>query len=71
MSNPLNTNCMKRIMFALWGLFLLLVSCAEKPLDPNKPVYVKIATNMGDVTVVLYDDTPLHRDNFVQLCQRH
>lgn len=62
---------MKRIMFALWGLFLLLVSCAEKPLDPNKPVYVKIATNMGDVTVVLYDDTPLHRDNFVQLCQRH
>lgn len=24
---------------------------------------------MGDVTVMLYDDTPLHRDNFIRLCQ--
>lgn len=24
---------------------------------------------MGDVTVLLYDDTPLHRDNFIRLCQ--
>lgn len=48
---------------------LLLVGCAEKELDPNKPVYVKIATTMGDVTVMLYDDTPLHRDNFIQLCR--
>lgn len=24
---------------------------------------------MGTVTVLLYDDTPLHRDNFIQLCQ--
>lgn len=49
--------------------FLLFVSCAEKPLDPNKPVYVTVKTNMGDVTVLLYDDTPLHRDNFIRLCQ--
>lgn len=38
-------------------------------MDPNKPVYVKIKTTMGDVTVMLYDDTPLHRDNFIKLCQ--
>ena len=38
-------------------------------MDPNKPVYVKIKTTMGDVTVLLYDDTPLHRDNFIKLCQ--
>jgi cyclophilin family peptidyl-prolyl cis-trans isomerase len=49
--------------------FLLFVSCADKPLDPNKPVYVTVKTNMGDVTVMLYDDTPLHRDNFIKLCQ--
>ena len=55
---------------ALCTLFLLcFLSCKDKPLDPNKPVYVEIETSMGDVEVVLYDDTPLHRDNFVKLCQ--
>ena len=39
-------------------------SCTQE-LDPNKPVYVRIETSMGDVTVMLYDVTPLHRDNFI------
>ncbi len=56
------------LLFALVCLFTLS-SCADKPLDSTKPVYVTIATTMGDVTVMLYDDTPLHRDNFVKLCQ--
>ena len=60
-------------MMKTFWLFLLglvgLVSCAEKPLDPNKPVYVTVKTTMGDVTVVLYDDTPLHKENFIRLCQ--
>lgn len=30
-------------------------------------VKVKMKTNMGDVTLLLYDKTPLHRDNFVKL----
>ncbi|MBR4294690.1 MAG: peptidylprolyl isomerase [Bacteroidaceae bacterium] len=28
---------------------------------------VKITTTMGDITVRLYDETPLHRDNFLKL----
>ena len=28
---------------------------------------VKISTTMGDITVRLYDETPLHRDNFLKL----
>ena len=60
---------MKRQIFSLFLLLLMLVACGDKPLDPNKPVYVKIKTTMGDVTVLLYDDTPLHRDNFIKLCQ--
>lgn len=28
---------------------------------------VKISTTLGDITVRLYDETPLHRDNFVKL----
>lgn len=60
---------MKRQIFSLFLLLLTLVACGDKPLDPNKPVYVKIKTTMGDVTVLLYDDTLLHRDNFIKLCQ--
>ena len=28
---------------------------------------VKISTSLGDITAVLYDATPLHRDNFIKL----
>lgn len=30
---------------------------------------IKIATTAGDITVKLYSDTPLHRDNFVKLAK--
>ena len=30
---------------------------------------VKIQTTLGDITVRLYDETPLHRDNFLKLCR--
>lgn len=55
--------------FILLILLAAFLGCANKGLDPSKPVYVTIETSMGDVTVVLYDDTPLHRDNFIKLCQ--
>jgi cyclophilin family peptidyl-prolyl cis-trans isomerase len=59
---------MKNFLFIL--LFLLTYGfCTATELNPNKPVYVEIATTMGKVTVELYDDTPLHRDNFIKLCQ--
>lgn len=56
------------LLFVCAGFFFL-VSCHSGKLDPAKPVYVTIRTTMGDVTVKLYDDTPLHRDNFIRLCQ--
>ena len=28
---------------------------------------VKMKTSMGDVTILLYDDTPIHKDNFIDL----
>lgn len=30
-------------------------------------VKVKMVTNFGDITLLLYDETPVHRDNFVKL----
>ena len=60
---------MKQQLFAFLLVLFTLISCGDKPLDPSKPVYVTVKTTMGDVTVLLYDDTPLHRDNFIRLCQ--
>jgi peptidyl-prolyl cis-trans isomerase B (cyclophilin B) len=55
---------MKQFIVIAYVLLLLFAGCKEK-----KPVYVTISTTMGDVTVLLYEDTPLHRDNFIRLCQ--
>ncbi|MDL2278582.1 peptidylprolyl isomerase [Parabacteroides sp. OttesenSCG-928-G07] len=62
---------MKRLLFLTFLPLLLFSNCTEKPLNPDKPVYVKISTTMGDVTVLLYDDTPLHKENFIKLCQEN
>jgi peptidyl-prolyl cis-trans isomerase B (cyclophilin B) len=42
----------------------LLTGCSG---DGN--TYVLIETNMGDVKVLLYNETPLHKDNFVKLVE--
>ena len=33
----------------------------------EKETLVLIKTTLGDITVKLYNDTPLHRDNFIKL----
>lgn len=38
----------------------------NKPED-SKDAIVEIKTTMGDIVVELYNDTPLHRDNFLRL----
>ncbi|MCQ2134526.1 MAG: peptidylprolyl isomerase [Bacteroidales bacterium] len=46
---------------------LMLSACATKPVEP----VVRIETSMGNVKVVLYNDTPIHRDNFLKLVDEH
>ena len=41
-----------------------------QPTD-NKTVKVEVSTTMGNFTVLLYGDTPEHRDNFVKLVKDH
>jgi len=53
---------MKRIIILLCVLSLSVAACAEE-----KETRVLIKTNMGKITVKLYNDTPLHRDNFLQM----
>ncbi|MCK9626308.1 MAG: peptidylprolyl isomerase [Bacteroidales bacterium] len=42
----------------------------EKPKIPEEPIF-KIITTEGIITVKLYKETPLHRDNFVKLATQN
>ena len=57
---------MKRIFILLYiALFSISVYAQEKETK------VLITTNMGKITVKLYNETPQHRDNFIKLVQEN
>jgi cyclophilin family peptidyl-prolyl cis-trans isomerase len=43
------------------------MSCITANAENEKETLVLIETSMGDITIKLYDETPLHRDNFIKL----
>lgn len=45
----------------------LLLSCSATRFGKTKEQKVLIQTTEGDITLKLYNETPLHRDNFVKL----
>lgn len=49
------------VFLLVWGS-----SCSQTPKVQDGTV-VLITTDLGDIKVKLYDETPLHRDNFVKL----
>lgn len=61
----------KKVSFLVFFLFIFAFAFAQKA-DKQKKVedkvyYVKIETSYGDMVVKLYNETPLHRDNFLKL----
>lgn len=56
---------MKYILIIL-AITLLSFSCDEKG---EKITYVKLTTTEGDITLKLFNETPLHRDNFIKLVE--
>lgn len=60
---------MKKIIFCLLAFFFAMNNFSTNAQDPSEipgPV-VEIKTTLGDIVAKLYDDTPLHRDNFLKL----
>lgn len=59
---------MKQVLIAitLFFTFNSFVMC-QNPAQTEKEYVVVIHTDMGDITVKLYNETPLHRDNFIKL----
>ena len=54
------------VAMALVGMMML--SCSDER-DVIGKTEVVIETSRGDITVRLYDDTPLHRDNFIKMIE--
>lgn len=60
---------MYRLLLYLIILFSFVFSAKAEPKADALKTYVTVKTSEGDFTLWLYDDTPLHRDNFIRLCQ--
>ena len=58
-------------MRTVLSLALCLFCLCSLAQQVEHRTHVIISTDKGDITVSLYNDTPLHRDNFIQLCQEH
>lgn len=54
---------MKNVILALFGLVMTFTACAKKDY------LVTIKTSYGDIKVILYDQTPQHKANFLKLAQ--
>ena len=52
---------MKKLIFILT---IIIQSCAM-----NKDVLITISTPYGDMKAILYDETPLHKKNFIELSE--
>ena len=51
--------------FLLLGALLVLLGCS----NPNEDYVVFIQTDMGEMVAILYDDTPQHKENFIELAE--
>ena len=49
-------------------LFILIIQTFSMNAQTYKAI---IKTNYGNITAVLFDETPLHRDNFIKLVKEH
>ena len=54
---------LKNIVFLLIGITITLSACAKKDY------LVTIKTSYGDMKIILYDQTPQHKENFIKLAK--
>lgn len=60
----------KVVAMAVFAITLISIS-ATPPKPPTGPAIVEIKTKFGVMKVKLYDETPLHRDNFLKLVKQN
>lgn len=57
----------KQILTSLLFAGILISSCSDNSREKIGKTEVVIETSRGKITLRLYDDTPLHRDNFIRM----
>ena len=66
---------MKKITILAFFLLALTLGWSQNAVPQTKKadrsVKVEMTTSMGKMVFVLYNDTPLHRDNFLKLVKEH
>lgn len=64
-----NSKDMKRLRNIIVAAVLLLsvAGCASRQ-EGDGARTATIHTNKGDITLMLFDETPAHRDNFIKMC---
>jgi peptidylprolyl isomerase len=63
---------MKRVLISITLTILMSmasINAAEKPSN-NKDVMVELSTEFGTMKILLYGETPKHRDNFLKLVEQ-
>lgn len=58
-----------RLKKTMLGLVLTTIFCVSATQGPQ-PTYVDIITKFGTMRVLLYDETPLHKQNFLKLVKQ-
>ncbi|MDO7885204.1 peptidylprolyl isomerase [Hymenobacter cheonanensis] len=59
--------CLSRVVAVVLGLMLSLTAFAAKmPRSSKKDEVVTISTSLGEIKLILFTDTPLHRANFLK-----
>ena len=59
---------MRKRILCFAALAVILAACGPKT---EKEVVMVVETTMGTVEFKLYNETPLHRDNFIRLAEEH
>ncbi len=54
---------MKNILFIILSLVFAISACAKKDY------LITVKTSYGDIKIILYDQTPQHKENFLKLAQ--
>lgn len=55
----------KTFLFIILPLLFIYVSCSSS--QGNEDTQFLMKTTLGDIKIRLYDETPVHRDNFIKL----
>jgi len=58
----------RSVFYMLAAMFALVISCGGSGKNPEQTI-VSIKTDLGEIKVKLYDDTPKHRDAFIELAK--